>query len=127
MTTISFIDSKKENEDCSVDKILQGDCHGRMANEQIRTIYTILKDKISSDVNEIIETENVKFQLSTLEEQKNSNNPNISSIDLGECESLLKAQENLTESDNLIVLKTDIKSQDLSSTYVHMKYIILLL
>ena len=56
--------------------------------------------------------------MSTLEEQKNSNNPNISSIDLGECESLLKAQENLTENDNLIVLKTDIKSEDLSSTYV---------
>ena len=57
-----------------------------MTNEQINQIYNNLKQKISPDVNEIIETENVKFQLSTFEEQKNNNNPNISSIDLGDCE-----------------------------------------
>ena len=89
-----------------------------MTNEQINQIYNNLKQKISPDVNEIIETENVKFQLSTFEEQKNSNNPNISSIDLGECEERLKKQEGLTEKNHLIVLKTDIKNEDLSSTYV---------
>ena len=89
-----------------------------MTNEQINQIYNILKKKISPDANETIETENVKFQLSTFEEQKNSNNPNISSIDLGDCEERLKKQDGLSEDDDLIVLKIDIKNEDLTSTYV---------
>ena len=60
----------------------------------------------------------MKIQLSSFEEQKNTNNPNVSSIDLGICEERLKAQENLTENDDLIILKIDIKSDDLSTTYV---------
>ena len=106
------------SEECTENQILEGKCNGKMTNEQINQIYNNLKQKISPDVNEIIETENVKFQLSTFEEQKNSNNPNISSIDLGECEERLKKQEGLTEKNHLIVLKTDIKNEDLSSTYV---------
>ena len=89
-----------------------------MASEQIENIHNELKSKLTPDVNEIIETENVIFQLSTLEKQKNNDNPNISSIDLGECEQRLKEQEGLSNEDNLIVLKTDIKSSELSSTYV---------
>ena len=89
-----------------------------MTIEQIEEIYNQLKTKITVDANEIIETENVIFQISSLEEQKNSNNPNVSSIDLGKCEQRLKTQEGLLDEDNLIVFKTDIKSRDLSSTYV---------
>ena len=89
-----------------------------MTIEQIEEIYNQLKSKITVDANEIIETENVIFQISSLEEQKNSNNPNVSSIDLGECEQRLKTQEGLLDEDNLIVFKADIKSKDLSSTYV---------
>ena len=37
---------------------------------------------------------------------------------MGECEQRLKEQEGLSNEDNLIVFKTDIKSSDLSSTYV---------
>ena len=44
-----------------------------MTNEQIEEIYNQLKSKITVDANEIIETENVIFQISSLEEQKNSN------------------------------------------------------
>jgi hypothetical protein len=63
-----------------------------MTNEQITIIYNKLKDKVSSNVSELIETENVKIQLSSFEEQKNTNNPNVSSVDLGICEERLKAQ-----------------------------------
>ena len=45
-------------------------------------------------------------------------NPNISTIDLGECENILKTKYNLSKDDSLIIVKTDIKSEDLSSTYV---------
>ena len=103
---------------CTEKDILEGKCKGKISSENIKKIFDQLKQTISSDSNEIIETENVVFQLSTLEEQKNNNNPNVSSIDLGECEQLIKNQEGLSENDNLIVLKTDIKNEDLSLTYV---------
>ena len=98
--------------------ILNGEFKGKITSEQIENIHNELKSKLTPDVNKIIETENVIFQLSTLEEQKNNDNPNVSSIDLGECEHRLKEQEGLSIEDNLIVLKIDIKSSELSSTYV---------
>ena len=76
-----------------------------------------MKSNITVDANETIETENVIFQISSLEEQKNINNPNTSSIDLVDCEQRLKTQEGLSDEDNLIVFKIDIKNEDLSSTY----------
>ena len=89
-----------------------------MTNEQIERIYNILKEKISVDTNEMIETENAIFQITTLEQQKDNNNPNVSTIDLGDCEDRLKKKEGLNKSDNLIIYKIDIKNKDLSSTYV---------
>ena len=93
-----------------------------MSNEQIGEIFTALKkNTLAEDYhgeNKIIQTENVIFQISTLEDQKNSNNPNVSTIDLGKCENILKNQYNISDKDSLIVVKTDIKNNDLSSTYV---------
>ena len=118
ISTIPKITNTSQNQDCTDEDILAKKCSGKMTNEQIEEIYNELKKKISANSNEIIETENVIFQISTLEEQKKSNNPNISSIDLKECEKLLKDQEGLKENEELIVFKTDIKSEDLSKTYV---------
>ena len=106
--------------DCSIDNILNNKCdEGSVSEEQMEKLY----DKIIEDYlhnykgnNTIIQTQNVVFQISSLEEQKNSNNPNVSSIDLGECEEKLKKEFNI--SDDLIIFKTDIKSEDLTQTYV---------
>ena len=98
--------------------ILNGEYKGKLTSEQIDKIHNKLRSKIAPDVNEVIETANVIFQLSTLEEQMFSNNSYISSIDLGECEQRIKEQEGLSNEDKLIILKTDIKSSDLSFTYV---------
>ena len=65
----------------------------------------------------IISTEKLTFQISTLKEQK-SNNPNISSIDLGKCEQIIKDERGLSDEDDLLIYKMDIKSDDLSTTYV---------
>ena len=73
-------------QECTVEAIVKGECKGKLTNEQIRKIYNQLKSNITVDANEIIETENVIFQILSLEEQKSNNNPNASSIDLGECE-----------------------------------------
>ena len=53
-----------------------------------------------------------------MEEQRSNNVPNISSIDLGKYEEKIKDSRNLTDKDELIIYKKDIKSEDLSTTYV---------
>ena len=111
------------NKTCTNEQILKGNCSGgSMSNYQVGEIFNTFKETVLTKdykgENTIIETENVILQISTLNDQKNSLNPNFSSIDLGECENILKAKHNISERDSLIVLKTDIKSPDLSSTYV---------
>ena len=61
---------------------------------------------------------NALFQLSTLEAQSGNTNPNILSLDLGECEQILKEYYGINADDPLIILKAVLKSEDLSSTYV---------
>ena len=68
--------------------------------------------------NIIIKNENISLQISTLEEQKNSLNANTSTIDIGECENILKTIYNISKDDSLIIVKIDKKSEDLFSTYV---------
>ncbi len=102
----------------SIDDIIQGNYKGKLTNEQIEDIYNELKKSIKANTSKLIETENVIIQISSLEEQKNNNNPNISSIDLGDCEDIIKGKEDLSDEDSLIIIKTDLKSEDLSSTYI---------
>ena len=100
------------------DEILNDECNSKLTSEQIGDIYSFLSTKINKDSNELIKTENAIFQISTLEEQKNNNDPDTSSIDIGDCEKILKEKEGLSEDEDLIIFKIDIKSDDLSKTYV---------
>ena len=110
--------------ECSKEKILENKCkNGTITNEQIEDIYNdIKKDLINKEYNKenkIIETQNAIFQISLSEEQKSQNKPNISSIDLGECEKKIKRNvEGLKENDELIIFKTDIRDDNIKSTYV---------
>ena len=108
---------------CTKEEILNNECNdGSMKNEQLGELFNEIKNDILTDnyngENKVIKTENVVLQISTLEDQKNNINPNISTIDLGECENILKGKYNISSDQSLIVIKTDIKSKDLSSTYV---------
>ena len=105
-------------DDCSVKGIIENKCDEVITNEQIIQVSDKLKEKISPDSNVIIGTKNVNFQISSLEIQKNNDYLNISSIDLGKCEDILKEQEGLSEEEDLIIFKIDIKSEDLSQIYV---------
>ena len=125
MTTeiiLSNITESIKKGECSNEEILLNQCNKKITNEQIGDIYEELKNNYlnSNYTNEniIILTDNVAFQISTLEDQKNMDNPLISNIEIRECEQLLKNQENLTAKDQLIILKTDIKSEDFQTTYV---------
>ena len=86
------------------------------------TKQEIIKEKILnknySQENIIIREENFIVQLSKYEDQYNSKIPDISSIDLGECENKLKKSKNIPSSQDLIIFKTDIIITDLNTTYV---------
>ena len=70
--------------------------------------------------DEIIEGENVVFQMTTTQKQdyylKNNLHTNISSIDLGECEKILQKEYKIDEP--LIIIKADIKRNDTVSTQI---------
>ena len=92
-----------------------------MTEKQIKNIHDNLVDNLKefNNTNTIISTQNVVFQVSTLEQQKNNIFQNISSIDLGECEDKIKKSiKDLSKDDNLIIIKTDIKDEETKSTYV---------
>ena len=111
-----LIISNKTN--CSIDDMIESKCSLSFSNGNITDIYNQIKSQIKSNKSMIISTEKITFQISPLKEQKSNNNPNISSIDLGDCEEKIKQTRGLTDEDDLIIYKIDIKSEDLSTTYV---------
>ena len=121
-TTNVQITEKDIDNICSNDKILKNKClEGSIETEQFNELFEIIKGTYlnsSYENNTIIQTKNIIFQISKLEDQKNSDNENISSIDLGDCEERLKTYYHLKDEDSLIVYKIDIKSSDLTQTYV---------
>ena len=73
-------------------------------------IQNIEEGFISDDYNtsnlengeeEVIENENMKITLTTTQNQKNNTNNNMTIIDLGDCENLLRNYYNLSENDTL--------------------------
>ena len=112
-------DDGNDAKNCSLEKILNNGCvDGQININQIDEIKNLLLNEDYHGENTIIETETVIIQLSTLEDQMNQDNANVSNIDLGECEYLLRKENHLNDDEGLIIYKIDIKSSDLSSTYV---------
>ena len=104
-------------------EIINNECQdGKMTNQQVEEVYTEIKENILTKEykgeNKVIISQNVVFQLSKLDEQKNNDNPNVSSIDLGICEDRLKTKYNISKEDSLIILKSDVKNDDFSAMYV---------
>ena len=119
--------SEEEEEiekECDFLEILNNYCQdGKISNSQLIEVYRRLKELLSygnyDGESKEISTENVIYQISTFEYQKNSEEPNTSSIDLGTCEDTLRSKYNISDNDSLIVFKLDIKNEALSQTYVH--------
>jgi len=115
------INNKSGESICTNKEIFTNKCqNGKMNTEQIAHFYEKLKDEITKNFTNntkiTIKTENVIFQLLSLDETNNQDeeDKDISNIDLGECLDILKES-----TDNpLYILKVDIKSEDLTSTYV---------
>ena len=109
---------------CSTSDILKNNCFdGSMTNEQFNELYKYIKEVFLNNEtyygqNAIFLTENVAFQISTVDSQKNNNNNGISSIDLGECEKKLKKYYSINKDESLIIYKQDIRTDNLATTYV---------
>jgi hypothetical protein len=113
------LEDNNSDKNCTVYEILNHQCtNGKILINQLEEIKNNLLNPDYNGENTIIETETVIIQLAKLDDQINQENPNVSNIDLAECEDILRAENHLDEDEDLIVYKTDIKTSDLSSTYV---------
>ena len=129
----NFIDNRKiciKNEtqgtnikkDCEVEDIVKGNCPNiTLTNEELKETYWYIKKEVLNKnytrENIIIPTSDIYFQICKLEEQEKSN-LYISSIDLNECEKILKEKNNIDDDESLIIFKVDIANKELSTTYV---------
>ena len=99
---------------------------GTMTNEQFNELSKEIEKKyINNETyhgeNTIILTGNVAFQISKSVDQKNNTYNNISSIDLGQCETKIKQRFSIDKDDSLIIYKQDIRIENLATTYVQYK------
>jgi len=109
---------------CNNSEILNNTCHdGTMTNEQFNELSKEIEEKYINGENTIILTGNVIFQISKSDDQKINIYNNISSIDLGECESKIKEQYSIDEDDSLIIYKQDKRTDNIAITYVQYKVI----
>jgi len=90
-----------------------------LSEEQIKKLYEEVKNKYLDKYNgnnTIINTGNVKIQISDIDSQKYSKE--VSNIDLGECGEILKNKYCKSKNDSLTILKLDIRLENETSTYV---------
>ena len=120
------------NQDDDDDKVYQkimnkiNELIGEENIDQINKTYSLLSDSIKSgDISSFskditISGANITYQLTTSDKQKNSDqNTNVSVIDLGECEKIIK--RNISYEDDptpLLILKIDVKKSETKTTAV---------
>ena len=84
--------------------------------EKIESIFTSENydmTNVDKGEDEIIETEKMTVTFTTSNNQKNNLNNNMSTINLGECEILLRKYYNLTNNETLYILKKDINLMEI--------------
>ena len=72
------------------------------------TLNDLLSNVINGDKKDIIISEkNILYQITSSDNQNNKEYENISTIELGECENILKDKYNISRNESLIIFKTD--------------------
>jgi hypothetical protein len=108
---------------CSVNEALASNCtSGIVTNDQYPELYNQFKNQFLNKTtyngeNKQIKTGNIILQITDLNHQ-NENDSSISYLDLGHCEDILRAKYNISPQYSFVIYKTDIKTKDLSNTYV---------
>ena len=72
-----------------------------------RDLDSIIGEVIEENEDKFIKEDNALFQITTSDNQNNNNYFNVSTIKLGECETILKYKYDIDENDTLIILKID--------------------
>ena len=115
-------------DECSSEDLFQNKCGNKSQNndenisieEQDRMINNIIDDIINGNLNTlldkiingeeedyIVQQKDVSYQLTTTENQIANEYKNISTINLGKCEEILKSVYHIDNSSSLIILKID--------------------
>jgi hypothetical protein len=106
-----------ENE--NTDKVISVEQKDNMINNIIGDIMNKNLNNILDNILEgkkddyIIQQDDISYQLTTTENQINNKYNNISTINLGECETILKNIYTIDNSSSLIILKVDYKMEEL--------------
>ena len=92
--------------------------NAEQANEQQNEIATNIQENLmnggintSSVINGediVIQGKETSFTITTTENQKNSENKNVSTINLGECETKLKNYYNISQNKSLFIFKVEV-------------------
>ena len=104
---------------CSKEEILNNNCKDEyLSSDQILEIYYALKNQIQNNNtnNTLIITKNAIFQITKIENQKS--NIELSTIDLEDCEKIIRSEYKIPESESLIIFKTDLKTEYSPTSYV---------
>ena len=91
-------------------KILK-DIESQIINGNINDILLGVIDNEKKDI--IIKEENTLLEITSSFNQNNKQYSNISTIELGECENILKSKYNISEDETLIILKLEIYKKGL--------------
>jgi len=117
-SVFNYSDVPLYQNNCTIEDIMNNGCNQKINSNQVKQAYKqIRKDILNEDYNKenvVIKTDNAAFQVTKYDDQ-NSNNT-LSYVDIGKCEEIIKHKYNISES--LIILKTDIKNDDSTATYV---------
>jgi surface protein len=87
-------------------------------SKAIAVNYNSIITNIADQDFKIVKTENSIIQFTTLKEQMSNTDNSYSSIDLGDCEDKLRQQEHLSESDEFLIVKVDIKNSTTKAVFV---------
>ena len=116
-------DTQECVKNCSFDDITKQLCilnnkNAEQANEQQNEIATNIQENLmnggintSSVINGediVIQGKETSFTITTTENQKNSENKNVSTINLGECETKLKNHYNISQNKSLFIFKVEV-------------------
>ena len=98
-----------------IDNLLNGNIYNDKTNiiEDIKDLFSSgeFNDQLDNIVNGekdiIVNNKDILIQITTTDNQKKNENHNISSIDLGECETILKNEYKINQNTSLLILKID--------------------
>ena len=87
-------------------------------SKEIEINYNKIISDMGSQDFKVVKTLNSIIQYSTVKDQMTNADNSFSSIDLGDCENKLRQQEGLSESEEFLMVKLDIKNSTTNAVFV---------